>query len=140
VNQIVKKEVPVVAAPPSGLPPEYARLTANAERLSVNFRFRTGSSQLDNKAVDDLDRVTTYLASPTVRSKQIVLIGFADNKGNPKANQTLSDERAKIVGGQFSSRGVLAGVSTGFGSAVPVASNATDDGREKNRRVEVWLK
>jgi hypothetical protein len=47
---------------------------------------------------------------------------------------------AKIVGGQFSSRGVLAGVSTGFGSAVPAASNATDDGREKNRRVEVWLK
>jgi phosphate transport system substrate-binding protein len=140
VNQIVKKEVPALAGPAAGLPPEYVRLTANAERLSVDFRFRTGSSQLDNKAVDDLDRVTTYLAGPTARSKEVMLIGFADNKGNPQSNQTLSDERAKIVGNQFSSRGVLAGVSTGFGSAVPVASNATDDGREKNRRVEVWLK
>jgi len=140
VNQIVKKEASTLVGPNAGLPAEYVRLTANAERLSVDFRFRTGSSQLDNKAVDDLDRVTTYLASPTARGKQVMLIGFADNKGNPQANQTLSDERAKIVGGQFSSRGVLAGVSTGFGSAVPVASNATDDGREKNRRVEVWLK
>jgi phosphate transport system substrate-binding protein len=145
VNQIVKKEDPKLADGPavpavSDLPPEYARLTANAERLSVDFRFRTGSSQLDNKAVDDLDRVTTYLASPTARGKEVVLIGFADNKGNPQANQTLSNERAKIVAHQFSSRGVLAAISTGFGSAVPVASNETDEGREKNRRVEVWLK
>jgi phosphate transport system substrate-binding protein len=145
VNQIVKKEDPKLADGPavpaaSDLPPEYARLTANAERLSVDFRFRTGSSQLDNKAVDDLDRVTTYLASPTARGKEVMLIGFADNKGNPQANQTLSNERAKIVAHQFSSRGVLAAISTGFGSAVPVASNETDEGREKNRRVEVWLK
>jgi phosphate transport system substrate-binding protein len=144
VNQIVKKEGPKLAGPavlPAGdLPPGYVRLTANAERLSVNFRFRTGSSQLDNKAVDDLDRVTAYLASASARDKQVILIGFADNKGSSQANQTLSNERAKIVDRQFSSRGVLAGVSTGFGSAVPVASNETDDGRDKNRRVEVWLK
>ena len=93
------------AAPPAGdLPPEYARLTANAERLSVDFRFRTGSSQLDNKAVDDLDRVTTYLASPTARGKEVMLIGFADNTGNPQFNNSLSNERAKIVARQFSSR------------------------------------
>jgi len=145
VNQIVKKEEPKPASPaaptPAGdLPPEYVRLTTNADRLSVDFRFRTGSSQLDNKALDDLDRVTTYLASPTVRGKEVMLIGFADNKGNPKANETLSNERAKIVDRQFNSRGVLAAVCTGFGSAVPVASNETDEGREKNRRVEVWLK
>jgi len=144
VNQIVKKEDPKLVGPAekptaNDLPPEYARLTANAERLSVDFRFRTGSSQLDNKALDDLDRVTTYLASPAARGKEVMLIGFADNKGNPQANQTLSDERAKIVARQFSSRGVLAAVCTGFGSAVPVASNETDEGREKNRRVEVWL-
>jgi phosphate transport system substrate-binding protein len=64
VNQIVKKESPKLAGPTAvppaaDLPPEYARLTANAERLSVDLRFRTGSSQLDNKAIDDLDRVTT---------------------------------------------------------------------------------
>src|SRR5262249_28534648 len=116
------------------------RLTANAERLSVNFRFRTGSSQLDNKALDDMDRVIAYLAGPTARGKEVMLIGFADNLGNAQANRALSNERAKIVARQFSSRGVLPAVCTGFGSAVPVASNETDEGREKNRRVEVWLK
>ena len=75
VNQIVKKEDPKPggsAEKPlaSDLPPEYARLTANADRLSVDFRFRTASSQLDNKALDDLDRVTTYLASPVARGKK----------------------------------------------------------------------
>jgi phosphate transport system substrate-binding protein len=144
VNQIVKKEglkLAGPAVPPAGdLPLAYIRLTANAERLSVNFRFRTGSSLLDNKAVDDLDRVTAYLASASARDKQVMLIGFADNKGSSQANQTLSNERAKIVDRQFSSRGVLAAVSTGFGSSVPVASNETDEGREKNRRVEVWLR
>jgi phosphate transport system substrate-binding protein len=144
VNQIVKKEGPKSTDPTlppiADLPPGYVRLTANAQRVSVNFRFRTGSSQLDNKAVDDLDRVTAYLASASARDKQVMLIGFADNKGSSQSNQTLSNERAKIVDRQFSSRGVLAGVSTGFGSAVPVASNETDDGREKNRRVEVWLR
>ena len=90
--------------------------------------------------MDDLDRVTTYLASPTALGKEVMLIGFADNKGNPQANQALSNERAKIVARQFSSRGVLAAVCTSFGSAGPVASNETDEGREKNRRVEVWLK
>jgi len=145
VNQIVKKEDPNLAGPvavpsPANLPPEYAWLTANAACLNVNFRFRTGSKELDNKALDDLDRVTTYLASPVVRGKQVLLIGFADNKGSPKLNLELSIERAKIVAHQFASRGVLAETSTGFGSAVPVASNETDEGREKNRRVEVWMK
>jgi phosphate transport system substrate-binding protein len=145
VNQIVKKEDPKLAgsaaAPPAAdLPPGYARLTVNGERLSVDFRFRAGSSQLDNKALDDLDRVTTYLASPTARGKEVMLIGFADNKGNAQANLALSNERAKIVARQFSSRGVLPAVCTGFGSAVPVASNETDEGREKNRRVEVWVR
>jgi phosphate transport system substrate-binding protein len=145
VNQIVKKEDPNLAGPvalpsPANLPPEYAWLTVNAACLNVNFRFRTGGKELDNKALDDLDRVTTYLASPVARGKQVLLIGFADNKGSPKFNLELSIERAKIVAHQFASRGVLAETSTGFGSAVPVASNETDEGREKNRRVEVWMK
>jgi phosphate transport system substrate-binding protein len=145
VNQVIKKEDSKVAdsgptATPSDLPPAYGRLIADAERLSVDFRFRTGSSQLDNKALDDLDRVTSYLASPAARGREVMLIGFADNKGSTQANQSLSNERAKIVARQFGSRGVLAKISTGFGSAVPVASNESDEGREKNRRVEVWLK
>jgi phosphate transport system substrate-binding protein len=139
VSQIVK--LGTVPLPPTAdLPPEYVVLTAKAECLSVNFRFRSGSKDLDNKALDDLDRVTAYLASVAAHGKKVLLIGFADNKGSPKINRELSIDRAKIVSLQFASRGVLAQTCTGFGSAVPVASNETDEGREKNRRVEVWLK
>ena len=144
VDQTVKKpkkeDLAVPAVPREALPPAYTALTAGADRLAVNFRFRSGSSQLDNKATDDLERVTAYLASPAAKGRQVLLLGFADNKGNERVNQTLSDERARIVAKQFASRGVLAGDSRGFGPAVPVGDNTTDDGREKNRRVEVWVK
>jgi outer membrane protein OmpA-like peptidoglycan-associated protein len=52
----------------------------------------------------------------------------------------LSKSRAKAVADQFAPRGLDVGLSTGFGSTLPVASNATEDGRQKNRRVEIWLK
>lgn len=144
VDQTVKKpkkeDLAIPNIPRDALPPEYTTITAGADRLAVNFRFRSGSSQLDNKAVDDLERVTAYLASPAARGRQVLLLGFADNKGNEKANKVLSEERARIVAKQFATRGVLAGESRGFGPAVPVGDNTTDDGREKNRRVEVWMK
>jgi phosphate transport system substrate-binding protein len=48
--------------------------------------------------------------------------------------------RAKIVEDQFAQRGLRPAVVRGFGSDLPVASNDNDEGREKNRRVEIWLK
>src|SRR5258708_4203686 len=43
-------------------PAEYKRLTNGAERLSVDFRFRTGRAELDNKAIVDLDRVIGFVS------------------------------------------------------------------------------
>ena len=43
-------------------PDEYKQLTKGAERLSLNFRFRRGGKDLDNKARLDLDRVVVSLA------------------------------------------------------------------------------
>jgi hypothetical protein len=45
-----------------GAPSEYKRLTQGAERVSLNFRFRTGKSDLDDKAIVDIDRVVTFIA------------------------------------------------------------------------------
>ena len=47
---------------------------------------------------------------------------------------------AKVIEDQLVQRGVKPAAVKGFGSALPVASNDTDDGREKNRRVEIWIK
>ena len=121
-------------------PSQYKRITRGAERLSLDFRFRTGSAGLDNKALVDLDRVVTFLTDLKYPGRNVMLIGFADSTGTDAINISLSKSRAKAVADQFAPRGLDVGLSTGFGSALPVASNATEDGRQKNRRVEIWLK
>jgi len=44
------------------------------------------------------------------------------------------------VAEQFKRRGLTPLVVTGFGDSIPVASSLTEEGKEKNRRVELWLK
>lgn len=123
-----------------GAPAEYKRLTAGAQRLSLDFRFRVGHAELDNKAITDLDRVGTFIGDLHYSGENILLFGFADSTGQRQANQTLSEERARAVDAQLRQRGLQAGIVRGFGSELPVASNDTEEGREKNRRVEIWVK
>lgn len=120
-------------------PPEYRSLTANAERLPIDFRFVAGQAQLDNRALADLDRVVTQLAKEGGAQIRVLLFGFSDASGSFAANQSLSRNRAQVVADELTRRGITPAIIEGFGSALPVASNATPDGREKNRRVEIWV-
>ena len=65
--------------------------------------------------------------------------GHTDNVGDDKYNQSLSEQRAAAVVAWLSQHGIAAGrlSSAGFGRTRPVADNKTDDGRAKNRRVEI---
>jgi OmpA-OmpF porin, OOP family len=65
--------------------------------------------------------------------------GHTDNQGNAAANQALSEKRAQAVLTWLTAHGIPAARLTakGFGQAQPVADNATEDGRAKNRRVEL---
>ena len=121
-------------------PAEYKQLTQGAERLSLNFRFRTGKGDLDNKAIVDVNRVVSLIADLKYTGDKILLFGFADSTGTREGNNALSLNRAKTVEDQFVQRGLKPSVVRGFGSDLPVASNDTDEGREKNRRVEIWVK
>jgi phosphate transport system substrate-binding protein len=118
----------------------YVRMTQGAVRLPLDFRFRSGSSALDNKALDDLGRVATFVGSPQYAGQNIVLMGFADSMGARQKNDELSQQRAGIIAEEFKARGIKVSEVIGFGAERPVASNATPEGREKNRRVEVWLR
>jgi phosphate transport system substrate-binding protein len=134
---------PTVVQPPTRkdtLPPVYANEIRDAARVDLNFRFRTGSSDLDSKAVADLDRLKTLLAKPEYAGKYLLLIGFADSTGSAIQNLALSKDRARAVALQLQSRGLTAALVTGFGQELAVAANDTPEGREKNRRVEVWLR
>ncbi|MGH8353705.1 MAG: substrate-binding domain-containing protein [Pseudomonas sp.] len=127
-----------VAANPQ-MPPSYQTLAREAQRLSVNFRFQEGSANLDNKAQRDLERVLEYLKTQNKLHQQVVLVGFGDPKADPARAALLSKLRAMAVRRELAKGGVLFRDITGLGDELPVAANTGDDGRIKNRRVEVWV-
>jgi OOP family OmpA-OmpF porin len=65
--------------------------------------------------------------------------GHTDTKGIPSANQALSEKRAQAVVAWLTAHGVAAArlSAKGFGQDKPVADNSTEEGRAKNRRVEL---
>nr|WP_320050331.1 substrate-binding domain-containing protein [uncultured Desulfuromonas sp.] len=124
---------------PESAPLDYAVATKGAQRLSVTFRFKSGSTDLDNRALRDLDRLVDFMHQGHNRYRSLMLFGFADNVGDAEVNQALSLERARQVASVLQSRGLIAKEVNGLGEALPVADNASASGREKNRRVEVWI-
>jgi outer membrane protein OmpA-like peptidoglycan-associated protein len=68
--------------------------------------------------------------------------GHTDNVGNPKSNKTLSDERAKSVVAAIVSQGIDTKrlSAAGYGQDKPIADNKTEEGKAKNRRVELVKK
>ena len=125
--------------PGAHMPPQYQALTREAQRLSVNFRFEEGSASLDNKARQDLLRVVDYLSAHGKLDKQVTLVGFGDAKDDPQRAQLLSRLRAMAVRRELVKSGVVPREIRGYGAQMPVAANTEDEGRLKNRRVEVWV-
>ena len=121
------------------MPQQYQALTKQAQRLSVNFRFEEGSASLDNKARQDLLRVVDYLKAHQKLNKQVTLVGFGDAKDNPERAELLSKLRAMTVRRELVKNGVVLREIHGYGAQMPVATNTEDEGRLKNRRVEVWV-
>jgi OmpA-OmpF porin, OOP family len=70
---------------------------------------------------------------------KIEVQGHTDNVGTDAYNQTLSESRAKSVMTWFTQHGIAAARLSfkGYGKTMPIATNDTDDGRAKNRRVEI---
>lgn len=127
----------VAVEPLAEMPDDYRQLAGEAVRLSVNFRFEEGSARLDNKAWQDMDRVVRYLRENGKTDDKVVLVGFSDPRRSNA--ELLSRLRAMTVRRVLISNGIHARDIIGIGSILPVASNAHDDGRYKNRRVELWL-
>ena len=113
---------------------------ASQVNLNFSFRFMSGNAVLDNKSVQDLDRLVAFLNQPDPRKRVLCLYGYSDNVGDPQANIALSLERAQAVAQALVARGITPGEVQGFGAENPIAANDTAEGHAKNRRVEVVLK
>lgn len=123
----------------SSMPPIYRELAHQAQRLSVNFRFQQGSANLDNKALRDVERVLEYLDKQQKTQHKVVLVGFGDPKVDEAHALILSKWRAQVVRRELSKGRLIIDRIVGFGAELPVANNQGDEGRIKNRRVEVWV-
>ena len=109
----------------------------SAVRLSTNFRFEVGGAMLDLKAQADLERLPRFVAE-SYPTHKLVILGFTDTDGGPEINLPLSKNRAEVVAGDLRKSKVDTRAG-GLGPAFPVDTNATDAGKAKNRRAEVWV-
>ena len=101
----------------------------------VNFLPGKAVLSLDAKRV--LDGVAEQLlAYPNVK---IEIQGHTDNLGKPATNQKLSEDRARAVVSYLATKGVKMSrmKAIGYGPSLPIADNATEEGRELNRRIEM---
>jgi phosphate transport system substrate-binding protein len=119
---------------------DYRETVHSACRMSMDFRFDRGSTDLDTRALSDLQRMVAVMQRPEYASRSLLLLGFSDATGGDSANLTLSRQRADTVAGQLRARGLHVEAIRGFGPRMPVADDSNDEGRERNRRVEVWLR
>jgi phosphate transport system substrate-binding protein len=114
--------------------------TQDGARVSITFRFESGASDLDNRALRDLDRLSDYWKAAKAKKPdmKLVVLGFADSIGSSSVNRRLSQQRADAVAKGLAQRSLTPDVIDGLGELAPVACDDTDSGRSKNRRVEVW--
>lgn len=102
-----------------------------------NLNVQAASTQLAPQSTATVNNLAEVLkAYPNAR---VELAGHTDNTGTADANQTLSLNRANAVKALLVNEGVNAdSISTnGYGQTRPVAPNDTDEGRERNRRLEL---
>jgi outer membrane protein OmpA-like peptidoglycan-associated protein len=101
------------------------------------INFATGSSQIPQESFDYLNRAATAIkAAPT--GTVIEVGGHTDNSGDSSANLQLSQARAEAVRNYLISQGVdpTALTAQGYGDSRPLASNDTEEGRFRNRRIQ----
>lgn len=128
-------------AQPAPADANYRALVAGARRLSLNFRFGEGAAVLDNKAVEDIERLARFMKAPVNAGHELLLLGFADrSESTPYLALSLSNDRVDLVAAELRTRGLRVVRQRGLGQIAPVASNDTSQGRLRNRRVEVWMR
>ncbi|ORE88704.1 ompa/motb domain-containing protein [Oceanococcus atlanticus] len=105
---------------------------------NVHFEFDKAVLQPDSRTL--LERVAKSLIDQP--DLQIEVAGHTDSKGSDDYNQRLSDRRAAAVRQYLVSQGVAGEniTSKGYGESEPVADNVTEEGRARNRRVEIHLR
>jgi OOP family OmpA-OmpF porin len=132
--------VPAAATPtPTPAPATDAKPVLKKDKLELpgEIVFESGSAILKPESDPTLTKLHDYLEA-TPRITKLRIEGHTDNVGTPEANEKLSGERALAIKAALVAKGVKAErlLAVGFGQNKPIADNATDEGKAKNRRTE----
>lgn len=108
-------------------------------RLGASAAFAVGSARLAEASRAHVAAIATVLRD--YDASVVTVFGHTDDSGNAAGNQSLSEQRALAVLQALVAEGVAARrlVAVGMGSRQPIASNATPDGRDANRRIEMRI-
>ncbi|MFZ6045476.1 OmpA family protein [Pseudomonas sp. CR3202] len=122
---------------PAEVPPAQDEVIVLSDMGNVLFDF--DSAELTASARDQLAGIANRLTSANLVGVKVV--GHTDSAGSDTYNQGLSERRARSVADFLASQGVPADKLTteGMGERQPVADNGSDEGRARNRRVELHV-
>ena len=104
-----------------------------------NIYFELDKSELLPSSYPELDNLANFLARNS--KTKLVISGHTDDTGTIEYNQELSEARAKAVSDYLASKGIETTrlIYKGYGNTKPVDDNSTEEGRAKNRRVEIFI-
>ena len=108
--------------------------------VALYINFDTGKSDIKPESRGIVDQIAALLqAHPELK---VSIEGHTDNVGTPQSNKTLSLQRAKSVMNAVGQKGIAATrlTAVGWGQEKPIADNRSEEGRAKNRRVEIVKK
>ncbi|MGA9033643.1 MAG: OmpA family protein [Sulfuricaulis sp.] len=128
------------------LAPEIQAIAIDIQKVNQNNLLITMTSQtafdFDSTTIkpgfySTMDKIANVLIR--YGKTHLTIVGHTDNVGAEQYNQTLSDHRAQAVNDYLRNKGILVQrlVFLGRGATAPRASNATEEGRRLNRRVEI---
>jgi outer membrane protein OmpA-like peptidoglycan-associated protein len=105
--------------------------------IALYINFETGKSDIKPESQPIIDQLSEMLKQNS--TLKISIEGHTDNVGGENTNQPLSESRAKSVNNALISKGIEVSrlKSKGWGQSKPIADNSTEEGRAKNRRVEI---
>ena len=108
-------------------------------KSATNVNFDTGKAVLSPQAKADLCAAATVAAATS--NAFLLVVGYTDSTGTQELNQALSEKRAATVVNYLQQacgwKPYRMLTPTGMAEADPMASNDTDDGKARNRRVSV---
>ncbi|HEY8401543.1 MAG TPA: OmpA family protein, partial [Cytophagaceae bacterium] len=110
---------------------------AALKKAFENLLFESGKDVIVSSSFSSLDELAKVLRNNP--KYKLHLEGHTDNVGDDQANMDLSKRRAMAVKNYLTSKGVSATRITtdGFGETKPIDTNDTEEGRHRNRRVEM---